>query len=95
MPVPANAHLDFGYPWWLSYGHLPVVVGAVSILLVGYLRKWSKWPMLLLGRFRSLVQRCISSGALRLRRQWATFIADAKLSPFRRGASARYRGGYR
>jgi SAM-dependent methyltransferase len=41
--------LDFGYPWWLSYGHLPVVAGAVSLLLLGYVRKWSKWPMLLLG----------------------------------------------
>ena len=49
MLVSANAHLDFGYPWWLSYGHLPVVVGAVSILLLGYTRRWSKWPMLVLG----------------------------------------------
>ena len=49
MPVSANAPLDFGYPWWLSYGHLPIVAGAVSILLLGYTRKWSKWPMLLLG----------------------------------------------
>ena len=44
-----TAQLDFGYPWWLSYGHLPVVAGAVSLLLLGYVRKWSKWPMLLLG----------------------------------------------
>ena len=49
MPVCAIAHLDFGYPWWLSYGHLPVVAGAVSLLLLGYTRKWSKWPLLLLG----------------------------------------------
>ena len=49
MPVSANAGLNFGYPWWLSYGHLPIMVGAVSILLLGYSRMWSKWPMLLLG----------------------------------------------
>lgn len=49
MPVSANAPLDFGYPWWLSYGHLPIVVGAVSLLLLGYTRKWSKWPMVFLG----------------------------------------------
>ena len=48
MPLCAIAHLNFGYPWWISYGHLPLVVGAVSILLLGYRRKWSKWPMLLL-----------------------------------------------
>src|SRR6266478_5459477 len=41
--------VNFGYPWWLSYGHLIVLVPAVSILLLGYARKWSKWPMLLLG----------------------------------------------
>jgi SAM-dependent methyltransferase len=46
--VSANA-LDFGYPWWLSYGHLPVLAGALSILLLGYWRKWTRWPMLLLG----------------------------------------------
>src|SRR5258706_6922563 len=44
-----TAQLDFGYPWWLSYGHLPIVAGALSLLLLGYVRKWSKWPMLLLG----------------------------------------------
>ena len=47
MPVFAN--LDFGYPWWLSYGHLPIVAVAVSILLLGYKRKWSKWLMFLPG----------------------------------------------
>jgi SAM-dependent methyltransferase len=47
--IPANAGLNFGYPWWLSYGHLPIVVGAAAILLFGYTRKWSKWPMLLFG----------------------------------------------
>lgn len=49
MPIFANAHLDFGYPWWLSYGHLPIVAGAASILLLGYTRKWSKWLMLVAG----------------------------------------------
>jgi ubiquinone/menaquinone biosynthesis C-methylase UbiE len=49
MLLSANAHLNFGYPWWLSYGHLPLLAGALSILLLGYKRKWSKWPMLLLG----------------------------------------------
>jgi ubiquinone/menaquinone biosynthesis C-methylase UbiE len=47
--MPANASLDFGYPWWLSYGHLVAAVPSVALLLLGYTRKWSRWPMLLLG----------------------------------------------
>lgn len=49
MFSPANAQIDFGYPWWISYGHLPILLGAVSLLLFGYTRKWPKWPMLLFG----------------------------------------------
>src|SRR5438552_6889354 len=49
MPAYTGASIDFGYPWWLSYGHLPVLAAAVSILLLGYARKWSRWPMLFLG----------------------------------------------
>jgi len=49
MPPSANAPLEFGYPWWLSYGHLPILAVAVAVLLLGYSRKWSKGPMLLLG----------------------------------------------
>ena len=51
MPVSTNVHLDFGYPWWLSYGHLPFLAAAAALLLLGYVRKWSKWTMLLLGVF--------------------------------------------
>ena len=39
--------MDFGYPWWLSYGHLIVFVPAVAALFLGYRRKWSRWAMLL------------------------------------------------
>jgi ubiquinone/menaquinone biosynthesis C-methylase UbiE len=49
MPLSASAHLNFGYPWWLSYGHLPILAGAVLLGVFGYTRRWSKWPMLLLG----------------------------------------------
>lgn len=50
MPVSTN-HIDFGYPWWLSYGHLPIVACAILLLLVGVARRWSVWPMLLLCLF--------------------------------------------
>src|SRR5271165_2164595 len=43
--------IDFGYPWWLSYGHLPFLAAAAGLLLLGYWRKWPKWAMLLLGVF--------------------------------------------
>lgn len=47
--MPITAKLDFGYPWWISYGHLPVIACAAAFLLLGYARKWSKWTMLCFG----------------------------------------------
>jgi SAM-dependent methyltransferase len=44
----ANAHLDFGYPWWLSYGHLPLVAGSGLLLALGFWRKWPIWTIILL-----------------------------------------------
>lgn len=49
MPVSAIATLNFGYPWWLSYGQLVILIPAALCLFVGYKKRWSKWPMLLLG----------------------------------------------
>lgn len=49
MPVFASAQLDFGYPWWLSYGHLPVMAFALLLLLLGYFRKWSRVAMVVAG----------------------------------------------
>jgi ubiquinone/menaquinone biosynthesis C-methylase UbiE len=47
MHAPVIAQLDFGYPWWLSYGHLTVVAIAAPLVLLAYRRKWSKLPMVL------------------------------------------------
>jgi ubiquinone/menaquinone biosynthesis C-methylase UbiE len=44
----ANAHLDFGYPWWLSYGHLPLVAVSGLLLALGFWLKWPKWTLILL-----------------------------------------------
>src|SRR5262245_48254448 len=44
-----TAQIDFGYPWWLSYGHLTIAGVVAALLLLGYWRKWSRWPMVLLG----------------------------------------------
>jgi SAM-dependent methyltransferase len=45
----AYATIDFGYPWWLSYGHLPILAGTLVVLFAGYLRKWPVWLMLFTG----------------------------------------------
>ena len=44
----ANAHVNFGYPWWLSYGHLPLVAGSGLLLALGFWRKWPIWTIFLL-----------------------------------------------
>jgi ubiquinone/menaquinone biosynthesis C-methylase UbiE len=42
------AQIDFGYPWWLGYGHLVIAALSIAVLLLGYTRKWSKRAMILL-----------------------------------------------
>src|ERR1017187_9942304 len=49
MNLFAYASIDYGYPWWLSYGHLPILAAAIVLLLAGFFRKWRVWPMLLIG----------------------------------------------
>lgn len=41
--------IDYGYPWWLSYGHLPILAITLALLLVAYLRKLPVWLMLFVG----------------------------------------------
>lgn len=41
--------LDFGYPWWLSYGHLAILAPSLAALALGRIFKWGKWLMILLG----------------------------------------------
>jgi ubiquinone/menaquinone biosynthesis C-methylase UbiE len=45
----ANASLDFGYPWWLSYGHLVILAGAGALLFLGFRRNWARWAIVVLG----------------------------------------------
>ena len=47
--LSTNASIDYGYPWWLSYGHLPILVVMLAVLFAGSLRRWPVWPMLLVG----------------------------------------------
>jgi len=47
--IIAFASVDYGYPWWLSYGHLPILAVMIVVLLVGYRRRWPVWLMVLPG----------------------------------------------
>ena len=43
------SQVSFGYPWWITYGHLVIVAVALALWFIGRSRKWSKVPMLLVG----------------------------------------------
>jgi len=43
--------LDFGYPWWLSQGHLIALLPALAGLVAGHFRSWPRWLMVLIGLF--------------------------------------------
>ena len=44
-----SSSINFGYPWYVSYGHLVPAAVALSIGIVGHTRKWPKLPMILIG----------------------------------------------
>ena len=43
------SQIDFGYPWWLSYGYLPIVVVAAALLALAFKLQWRKWLRVVLG----------------------------------------------
>jgi len=49
MLALASTPIDYGYPWWLSYGHLPILIAGLAIGFLGYARKWSRAAMLFVG----------------------------------------------
>jgi ubiquinone/menaquinone biosynthesis C-methylase UbiE len=49
MLALAIRSIDYGYPWWLSYGHLPILIAGLAIGFLGYARKWSRAAMLFVG----------------------------------------------
>ena len=36
-----NSHPDYGYPWWLTYGHLVVLAVTVAVWAIA---RWLPWP---------------------------------------------------
>jgi SAM-dependent methyltransferase len=49
--MSAYIHIDFGYPWWLSYGHLPLLAAAIVLVAAAYIRQWPRWTLLLCALF--------------------------------------------
>ena len=43
-----SSQINFGYPWFLSYGHLVILVVALAFWLLGRARKWSRARMILI-----------------------------------------------
>jgi hypothetical protein len=41
----SHGSLDFGYPWWLSYGHVTLLVVALVLMGVAYRMRWRRWMM--------------------------------------------------
>jgi SAM-dependent methyltransferase len=44
-----NGAVNFGYPWWISYGHLVIAALATAVFLLGCFRQWSRIFLLLVG----------------------------------------------
>lgn len=47
--MATNGSIDFGYPWWLSYGHLVILLPALGGLLAGWRFGWRRLWLILLG----------------------------------------------
>ena len=37
-----QSHVDFAYPWYLTYGHLVIAAILLPIVAIGVNSKWSK-----------------------------------------------------
>ena len=46
-----TSNLDFGYPWWISYGHLIPAAIAVVVFLAGLRFRWPRIAMALIAVF--------------------------------------------
>src|SRR5438874_2096923 len=44
-----SSSINFGYPWFLNYGHLVVTAVALPLWVLGRVRKWPKAATILLG----------------------------------------------
>ena len=96
MPAFTTAHLNFGYPWWLSYGHLPIVAVRVPrYCSLDIARKWSKWPMLVVGAVALWSSAAFVVARFGLDINGRASLPTQSFLPFRHGTCPRYRSGHR
>ena len=43
------SNFDFGYPWWLNYGHMSVAGVSLGALVLAFVLKSPKWLLILIG----------------------------------------------
>lgn len=41
--------MNFGYPWWLSYGHLVILSAFGALFALAWVRRWPRWEKVLIG----------------------------------------------
>ena len=47
--IQSMSNFDFGYPWWLNYGHMSVAGVSIAALILAFVLKSPKWLMVLIG----------------------------------------------
>jgi ubiquinone/menaquinone biosynthesis C-methylase UbiE len=43
-----HSQINFGYPWWLDYGHLTLAVLFLALFALGWVRRWNRVAMVLI-----------------------------------------------
>lgn len=41
--------MNFGYPWWLSYGHLVFFAAFTALFALAWFRRWPRWERVVIG----------------------------------------------
>jgi len=44
-----HSHIEFGYPWYLDYGHLVITAVVLPLFVLGWLRKWHRLLLIPIG----------------------------------------------
>lgn len=93
-----QSQIDFGYPWWLSYGQLAVLAVVLPIWLLGAGRNWPKGWLVLIGSVvvwalaASLVARIHLNPNERAALPTQSFLASGAGKVLDMGAGAGQRG---
>ena len=88
---------DYGYPWWLNYGHLVVTAPAALLWLIAIRRRWPRALVVLVAAVTLWSRSGLSRRTVRPERERADDAADGSTSSNRArdacSTSARAPGG--